>query len=169
LRQTNYSGPSRDRNSLHLIDVHVGARLRLRRSMLGLTQGKLGEALGVTFQQIQKYERGANRIGASRLLEVARILDVPVRFFFDDADPVRAPAMPRFDEVAEAQRESDPMCAAETVELVAAYYSIIDPEHRHALVEIARSLSVMVDDGRTGASHRRLQHATRRADRSQTE
>src|SRR5215204_866273 len=75
------------------IDIRVGARLRLRRNMLGLSQERLGEAIGLTFQQVQKYERGANRIGASRLHELSRVLDVPVAFFFDDTDPVRAPAM----------------------------------------------------------------------------
>ena len=60
------------------VDVHVGSRLRLRRTLLGLSQGKLGEAVGLTFQQIQKYERGANRVGASRLFEFSRILDVTV-------------------------------------------------------------------------------------------
>src|ERR1044071_7122837 len=73
------------------IDVRVGARLRLRRNMIGLSQEKLGEALGLTFQQVQKYERGTNRIGASRLYELSRILDVPVSFFFDNTDPARAP------------------------------------------------------------------------------
>ena len=76
------------------IDVHVGSRVRLRRNMLGLSQEKLGEAIGLTFQQVQKYERGANRIGASRLHDLSRVLDVPVSFFFDDMDPVRAPAIP---------------------------------------------------------------------------
>src|ERR1700740_48526 len=76
------------------IDVHVGARIRLRRNMLGLSQEKLGEAIGLTFQQVQKYERGAKRSGASRLLEIARVLDVPVAFFYDDVDPVRAPPIP---------------------------------------------------------------------------
>src|SRR5919107_3688638 len=78
------------------IDVRVGARLRLRRMMLGLSQEKLAEMIGLTFQQVQKYERGANRIGASRLYELSRVLDVPVSFFFDDIDPVRAPAMGGF-------------------------------------------------------------------------
>jgi transcriptional regulator with XRE-family HTH domain len=64
------------------IDVHVGSRVRLRRNMLGLSQEKLGEAIGLTFQQVQKYERGANRIGASRLHDLSRVLDVPVSFFF---------------------------------------------------------------------------------------
>src|SRR5512134_3751494 len=68
------------------VDIHVGSRVRLRRTLLGLSQEKLGEAVGLTFQQIQKYERGANRIGASRLFEFSRILDVPVSFFFDDMD-----------------------------------------------------------------------------------
>ncbi len=67
------------------IDIHVGSRLKLRRTMLGMTQEKLGDKLGVTFQQVQKYEKGANRIGASRLQEISQILDVPVSFFFEDA------------------------------------------------------------------------------------
>src|SRR5579875_2588524 len=76
------------------IDVHVGARVRLRRNMLGLSQEKLGEAIGLTFQQVQKYERGANRIGASRLHDLSRVLAVPVSFLVDDLDRLRAPAIP---------------------------------------------------------------------------
>src|ERR1700689_2171940 len=78
------------------VDVHVGARLRLRRTLLGMSQEKLGEAIGLTFQQVQKYERGANRVGASRLFDLSRVLDVPVSFFFDDiSDDVsqRSPRM----------------------------------------------------------------------------
>src|ERR1700728_3825063 len=66
------------------IDVHVGARIRLRRTLLGMSQERLGEALGLTFQQVQKYERGVNRVGASRLFDLSRVLDVPISFFFDD-------------------------------------------------------------------------------------
>ncbi len=66
------------------IDIHVGSRVKLRRTLLGMSQEKLGEAIGLTFQQVQKYERGANRIGASRLFELSKVLDVPVSFFFDD-------------------------------------------------------------------------------------
>src|ERR1700739_1133494 len=76
------------------VDVHVGGGVSLRRPLLGMSQEKLGEAIGLTFQQVQKYERGANRIGASRLHDLSRVLDVPVSFFFDDMDPVRAPAIP---------------------------------------------------------------------------
>src|ERR1700735_629684 len=66
------------------VDLHVGSRVRLRRTLLGMSQEKLGNAVGLTFQQIQKYERGANRIGASRLFDMSRVLDVPVQFFFDE-------------------------------------------------------------------------------------
>ena len=69
------------------VDIHVGARVRLRRTLLGMSQEKLGKALGLTFQQVQKYERGANRIGSSRLFQLSRILDVPVSFFFDEMAP----------------------------------------------------------------------------------
>ena len=67
------------------IDIHVGSRVRLKRTMMGLSQEKLGESLGVTFQQVQKYEKGANRIGASRLQQIAAILKTPISFFFEDA------------------------------------------------------------------------------------
>jgi len=67
------------------IDIHVGSRVRLRRMMLGMSQEKLGESLGITFQQIQKYEKGTNRIGASRIQHISRVLSVPVSFFFDGA------------------------------------------------------------------------------------
>ncbi|EHH67879.1 helix-turn-helix domain-containing protein [Gluconobacter morbifer] len=77
------------------VDVHVGNRIRLRRTLLGLSQEKLGEALGLTFQQVQKYERGTNRVGASRLYDLARVLDVPIGFFFDDMQAASAPATAR--------------------------------------------------------------------------
>ena len=67
------------------IDIHVSSRIRLRRTMLGMSQEKLGEALGITFQQVQKYEKGTNRVGASRLQNISTTLNVPVSFFFEDA------------------------------------------------------------------------------------
>ena len=124
------------------IDVQVGSRVRLRRNMLGLSQEKLGEAISLTFQQVQKYERGANRIGASRLHELSRVLDVPVSFFFDDVDPVRAPAIPGgFSEPPAEAFESDPLRRRETVELVDAYYAIGDLAVRRRLLELARALA----------------------------
>src|SRR6202030_3641637 len=114
------------------IDVHVGTRVRLRRTLLGMSQEKLGDSIGLTFQQVQKYERGANRIGASRLLELARILDVPIAFFFDDTDPVRAPAMAEgFSEPSGAA--SDLLQRPETVRLVGAYHMIADQKIRRRL------------------------------------
>src|SRR5512141_3123336 len=76
------------------VDIHVGSRVRLRRTLLGMSQEKLGEAIGLTFQQVQKYERGANRIGASRLWDLSRVLDCPVSFFFDEMDDETASASP---------------------------------------------------------------------------
>src|SRR3954452_224385 len=129
------------------IDVRVGARLRLRRNMLGLSQEKLGEAIGLTFQQGQKYERGANRIGASRVHELSRVLDVPISFFFDDTDPVRAPAMGGFAEPAAEAFESDPLRKRETLELIRAYFSIEDGTVRRRLLDLAKALAAETDTG----------------------
>src|SRR5579863_4484566 len=135
--------PSRQKSDKpNPVDVQVGSRVRLRRNMLGLSQEKLGEAIGLTFQQVQKYERGANRIGASRLHELSRVLDVPVSFFFDDVDPVRAPAIPGgFAEPPAEGFESDPLRRRETIELVEAYYAIEDAAARRRLFELARTLA----------------------------
>lgn len=132
------------------VDVHVGSRVRLRRTLMGLSQEKLGEAVGLTFQQIQKYERGANRIGASRLYEFSRILDVPVSFFFDDMPDGRDGNLTAAEAVAQgtwgmadqpqAALEPDPMSSRETLELVRAYYRIGDPSVRRRLFDLAKSL-----------------------------
>jgi transcriptional regulator with XRE-family HTH domain len=118
------------------IDVHVGSRVRLRRNMLGLSQEKLGDMIGLTFQQVQKYERGANRIGASRLLELSRCLDVPVMFFFDDTDPVHAPPV----KTAPSVNTDDVFQRPETVELVTAYRAIGDKNAGKRLFDLAKSL-----------------------------
>jgi len=110
--------------------------------MLGLSRSKLGEALGVTFQQVQKYEIGTNRIPASRLYILGRVLDVPVSFFFDDIDPVRAPAIPGgFAQPPVDGFESDPLRKHEMIELVDAYYAIDDAAVRHRLRALARALA----------------------------
>jgi transcriptional regulator with XRE-family HTH domain len=131
------------------VDIHVGSRVRLRRTLLGLSQEKLGEAVGLTFQQIQKYERGANRIGASRLFEFSRILDVPVSFFFDDmAERLKVGegqgAIALADQ-PQSPLEPDPLTRRETLELVRAYYRIVDPQVRKRLFELAKSLGVSED------------------------
>ena len=126
------------------VDVHVGGRVRLRRTLLGLSQEKLGEAVGLTFQQIQKYERGANRIGASRLFEFSRILEVPVSFFFDDMPEGQSVVDGRIawglSEPPQAPLEPDPLTRRETLELVRAYYRIGDPSVRRRLFELTKSL-----------------------------
>lgn len=131
------------------IDVHVGGRVRLRRTLLGLSQEKLGEAIGLTFQQVQKYERGANRIGASRLFDLSRVLDVPVGYFFEDiTDDVAARSPRQIRGMAETPEpyEPDPMAKRETLELVRAYYKIGDPRVRKRLFEMTKALGSAVDD-----------------------
>ncbi|NQU55951.1 MAG: helix-turn-helix transcriptional regulator [Rhodospirillales bacterium] len=129
------------------VDMHVGARLRLRRTLLGISQEKLGEAVGLTFQQIQKYERGANRVGASRIYEFSRVLDVPVSYFFDDmSDVTKATQGRRIDlnslsDSDQAKLESDPLARRETLELVRAYYKIDDPKIRKRLFELIKTLA----------------------------
>lgn len=125
------------------IDVHVGSRVRLRRTLLGMSQEKLGEAIGLTFQQVQKYERGSNRIGASRLYDLSRVLDVPVSFFFEDmADDVAAssPAQIKAGNVISSFFSPDPMARRETLELVRAYYRIDDSSVRKRLFEMVKAL-----------------------------
>ncbi|EDP62204.1 Predicted transcriptional regulator [alpha proteobacterium BAL199] len=125
------------------VDVHVGVRIRLRRTLLGMSQERLGDALGLTFQQVQKYERGANRVGASRLFDLARALQVPVGFFFDDlADGTVEGKVPP----ASATPADDPMQQRETIELVRAFYRIPDPTARRRLYELTRSIADAIDD-----------------------
>ena len=95
------------------IDIHVGSRVRLRRMMLGMSQEKLGESLGITFQQIQKYEKGTNRIGASRLQHIATVLAVPVSFFFEDAPGAPSPAKPGMAEARPANYVIDFLSSSE--------------------------------------------------------
>ncbi|MBI1779231.1 MAG: helix-turn-helix transcriptional regulator [Proteobacteria bacterium] len=128
------------------IDVHVGGRVRLRRTLLGMSQEKLGEALGLTFQQVQKYERGTNRIGASRLFDLSRVLDVPVSYFFEDmASEVAARSPGQLSaglaEERPADFDADPMARRETLELVRAYYRINDLTVRKRVFELAKSIA----------------------------
>lgn len=130
------------------IDVHVGSRIRLRRTLLGMSQERLGEALGLTFQQVQKYERGVNRVGASRLFDLSRVLDVPISFFFDDmpesvtsafgAQPARRAV--GFSDPQENAVAEDAMSRRETLELVRAYYRISDPALRKRVLDLIKSM-----------------------------
>ena len=140
------------------IDVHVGKRLRLRRTLLGMSQERLGELLGLTFQQVQKYERGVNRIGSSRLFELGQILDVPVSFFFDDmpgdgrgtvhpgvtAGRTAGFATGLAEESATFDHDLDnglSLDKRETLELIRAYYRIGDPAVRKRLFELTKALA----------------------------
>lgn len=116
------------------VDVHVGNRIRLRRTLLGLSQEKLASLLGLTFQQVQKYERGMNRVGASRLWDIGKVLEVPVGFFYEDMDRDVASQSPRMFSIPDStpvclaedheEFDVDPMNRQETIELVKAYYKI---------------------------------------------
>ena len=120
------------------IDVHVGSRLRLRRTLLGLSQQKVGDALGLTFQQVQKYERGANRIGASRLWDLSGVLDCPVSFFFEEMDNSTAAQAKKSD--TPNNDIGDPMSRRETLDLVRAYYRITEEPVRRRIYELTKSL-----------------------------
>ncbi len=130
------------------IDVHVGTRIRLRRTLLGMSQERLGEALGLTFQQVQKYERGVNRVGASRLFDLSRVLDVPISFFFDDMPESLAAAFGsqssgrRVAGFADTQDgfADDTLNRRETLELVRAYYRITDPAVRKRVFDLIKSM-----------------------------
>ncbi|MCW8836615.1 MAG: helix-turn-helix domain-containing protein [Rhodospirillales bacterium] len=129
------------------IDIHVGGRVRLRRTLLGMSQEKLGEALGLTFQQVQKYERGANRVGASRLFDLSKILNVPVSFFFDDMPKDlggEGSSNPGLAEEGDSY-DKDPLARRETLELVRAYYRIPNAQIRRKVFELAKSLSMSGD------------------------
>jgi transcriptional regulator with XRE-family HTH domain len=129
------------------IDVHVGSRIRLRRTLLGMSQERLGEALGLTFQQVQKYERGVNRVGASRLFDLSRVLDVPISFFFDDMpDSLTSAYGVQTGRRAAGFSESqdgftdDALNRRETLELVRAYYRITDPAVRKRVFDLIKSM-----------------------------
>lgn len=127
------------RKSFHPIDAHVGKRVRIRRKILSMSQTKLGDAIGLTFQQIQKYERGANRIGASRLFELSEVLDVPVSYFFDD---LPADIVPRSSGLGEANSmPSDPLREPISLDLVRAYSKIKNAGTRKSLFNLAKALA----------------------------
>jgi transcriptional regulator with XRE-family HTH domain len=123
------------------IDVHVGSRVRLRRTMLGMSQEKLGEHLGITFQQIQKYEKGANRVGASRLQQIARVLNTPVSFFFEDAPGSGGSAPQGFAEGDNTNYVVDFLSSTEGLQLNRAFVKIKDPKVRRKIVEMVRALA----------------------------
>lgn len=130
----------------HPVDIHVGKRLRLRRTLLGLSQEAIGNAIGVTFQQIQKYERGINRMGSSRLYEFSKFLAVPVNFFFEGVEYPQGGSRPpsafgMSEEKTPGFEHEPPIANRETLELLRAYARITDPAVRKRILELVKSLS----------------------------
>jgi transcriptional regulator with XRE-family HTH domain len=123
------------------IDIHVGSRIRLRRNMLGMSQEKLGENLGITFQQIQKYEKGTNRVGASRLQAIASILNVPVAFFFEDAPGAMEAGGPAgLSEDSSTSYVVDFVNSAEGLQLNRAFVKISDAKVRRKVIDLVKAL-----------------------------
>ncbi|MEE9376165.1 MAG: helix-turn-helix domain-containing protein [Rhizobiaceae bacterium] len=123
------------------IDIHVGSRVRLRRTMQGMSQEKLGVALGITFQQIQKYEKGTNRIGASRMQQISAALKVPVSFFFEDAPAPSGTVMPGMAEAGSTSYVVDFLSSTEGIQLNRAFVRITNPAIRRKIIEMVRTLA----------------------------
>jgi transcriptional regulator with XRE-family HTH domain len=126
------------------IDKHVGSRVRMRRMMVGMSQEKLGEKLGITFQQIQKYEKGTNRIGASRLQQIALVLAVPVGFFFEGA-PTPESLSSGLAEPASPAYVSDFLATSDGLALTKAFMKVKDPKVRRRIVELVESIAAGED------------------------
>ena len=118
-------------------DTYVGSRVRIRRKMLGMSQEKLGEQLGITFQQVQKYEKGANRIGASRLQTISQVLEVPIGYFF----PQEPAVVGGMGESAQSDYVSDFMMSSEGIELNRAFAQIKDPKLRRKVIDLVRTMA----------------------------
>ncbi len=134
-----------------LIDAHVGARVRQRRTLLGMNQTKLGEELGLSFQQVQKYENGKNRVSASRLYDLSRVLDVSIEHFFEDMPnsvAARSPAAKKRGKAKKSPRyEPNPMLKRETLSLVRAYYKIEDANVRKRLYNFTKAMGAGAGKG----------------------
>jgi len=123
------------------IDKHVGSRVRMRRMMLSMSQEKLGDALGLTFQQVQKYEKGTNRIGASRLQQISNILQVPVAFFFEGApDPIGGRA-PGIKDAPSPTYVADFLATSDGLALTKAFMRIADPKLRRRIVDLVEQIA----------------------------
>lgn len=123
------------------VDAHVGYRVRLRRMLIGMSQERLGDLLGLTFQQVQKYERGINRIGAGRLYEVAEILGVPISFFYEGMDGVQVPPENGSNGSEKPSAVMDFLSSNEGIQLSTAYMGIKDVKVRRKILDLVRSIS----------------------------
>ncbi len=123
------------------IDLHVGSRVRMRRVLLGMSQEKLGTSLGLTFQQVQKYEKGTNRIGASRLQQISKTLSVPPSFFFDGSPNVEANISAGFEEVGKSTFVIDFLSTAEGLLLNKAFVRIKDGKLRKKVIDLVVAIA----------------------------
>ena len=123
------------------IDKHVGSRVRMRRMMLAMSQEKLGDALGLTFQQVQKYEKGTNRIGASRLQQIAQILQVPVSFFFEGAPSLQSGEIELSKDAPSASYVSEFLATSEGLSLTKAFMRIQDARIRRRIVDLVEEIA----------------------------
>jgi transcriptional regulator with XRE-family HTH domain len=144
-RVSSSSGRMASKGFPNPIDVHVGARIRLRRALLGMSQSTLAEAIGLTFQQVQKYEKGTNRVSSSRLVDMANALDVAIPHFFQEMSAEVAQQTPSMlmdmKTLPKVDGENDPMVKRETLELVRAYYRIPDTIVRKRLAELTKVIA----------------------------
>ncbi|MBZ0218035.1 MAG: helix-turn-helix domain-containing protein [Fimbriimonadaceae bacterium] len=131
----------------HPVDVHVGGRIRMRRILLNMSQEKLGDQLGLTFQQVQKYEKGSNRIGASRLWELSRILDVPISFFYEWAIEANE-QMDGFGESGQKDYVMNFVHSSEGLNMIRHFVKIEDANVRRSVVQMIKSLA----DSESGAN-----------------
>lgn len=132
------------------IDIYVGNRVRLRRVLVGLSQEKLGDGLELTFQQVQKYEKGTNRISASRLYKIAQILEVPVQFFFEGIAQLGQPGTEGFAEEGEQMPMMDFLSSAEGLQLYKSFAEISNPAIRRKVVELVKTLAMDNDTREEG-------------------
>ncbi|MEZ5783045.1 MAG: helix-turn-helix transcriptional regulator [Rhizobiaceae bacterium] len=128
------------------IDIHVGGRIRMRRNMLGMSQEKLGESLGITFQQVQKYEKGTNRVGASRLQDIASIMNAPVAFFFEDAPGSEGASSTGRLEESPSGFAMDFTSNSEAMALNRAFVKITNAKTRKRIIELVKALAEDEDD-----------------------
>jgi transcriptional regulator with XRE-family HTH domain len=126
--------------SANAVDKYIGARVRMRRMMLSMSQEKLGGALGVTFQQVQKYEKGVNRIGAGRLQQISQVLQVPVSFFFEGA-PTLDPQQDGVTDASSPSFVSDFLATSDGLALTRAFMRIEEPRLRRRIVDLVQEIA----------------------------
>lgn len=146
--KTEESGPNP-------VDIHVGARVKIRRLIMGLSQEELAQSIGLTFQQVQKYERGINRISVSRLVDICRTLKAPVDYFFDGSFSVARPGVKNmtlkgFSDTRQEGLEPDPLIKKDVLELVRAYSKISSPQLKKQILEMAKAMAIAGNDPKTG-------------------